>query len=362
MMDKKIRYCIFCGMKNDVDRTNCTSCRKPLHPNELLLAEYLKKEAKEQLGGKVEDTIFEKLKVFLLAHLYGIAMSVAVVFTAASAVSAWTASSVPEDAVHIQTPPAASALGYLVSKDAPETAGEETEAFFSEETEAEQGSGVESRKPAYDDFSEQLQTIANHVSLWNLDNNPYSSLRKSYAVTDLDHNGRLEVISVTYGGTGYFEAFTVYEINQTRDGLELCFDNISDDSLPQPDVMVDSLTTYENDGIYCYPFTDFLRSGAWERYYSTQCLVLQDGQVKIRQIATRAEITPMSNPDQTLLKYYDAEGNQIEEEEYNQLMGDFSGEGGRTGFRWFGLNDGGSLGELLENSWQGFSYETEPET
>lgn len=116
MMEKgSVRFCIFCGKENDPAGSFCAACGKPLYPTEDLLADYLKKEAKEQLVSKAEDTIFEKLKAFLLAHWYGIAMTVSIVFTAAAAISALAAPSVPRDAVRIDEPPAVSILGYLAT-------------------------------------------------------------------------------------------------------------------------------------------------------------------------------------------------------------------------------------------------------
>ena len=116
MTEKRdVRYCIFCGEENDPARERCAACGKPLYPTEDLLADYLKKEAKEQITSKVEDTVFQKLKAFLLAHWYGIVLTISVVFTGAAAISAFAAPSVPRDAVPISEPPAVSILGYLVS-------------------------------------------------------------------------------------------------------------------------------------------------------------------------------------------------------------------------------------------------------
>ena len=44
-----VRFCIFCGKENDPAGSFCAACGKPLYPTEDLLADYLKKEAKEQL-------------------------------------------------------------------------------------------------------------------------------------------------------------------------------------------------------------------------------------------------------------------------------------------------------------------------
>lgn len=129
-----VRYCIFCGGENDPARDRCAACGKPLYPTEDLLADYLKKEAKEQIKSKAEDTVFQKLKAFLLAHWYGIALTVSVVFTGAAAISALAAPSVPRDAVPISEPPAVSILGYLASGEENAPAAPTAEPAAAEET------------------------------------------------------------------------------------------------------------------------------------------------------------------------------------------------------------------------------------
>lgn len=113
---RSIRYCVFCGSENEAEQKTCAACGKELYPQENLLEEYLRKEAEDQIKGKVVGTVFDKLKNFLLSHLYGIALTVSVVFTAASAMVALGSSSIPRDAVPLEQPPAADALGYLVAE------------------------------------------------------------------------------------------------------------------------------------------------------------------------------------------------------------------------------------------------------
>lgn len=113
---RSIRYCVFCGSENDAEQKTCAACGKELYPQENLLEEYLRKEAEEQIKGKIVDTVFDKLKKFLLSHLYGIVLTVSVVFTAAAAVGAVGGSGIPRDAVPLEQPPAADALGHLVSE------------------------------------------------------------------------------------------------------------------------------------------------------------------------------------------------------------------------------------------------------
>lgn len=115
-----IRYCVFCGRENDAAQETCAACGKELYPQENLLEEYLRKEAEEQIKGKIVDSAFDKLKKFLLSHLYGIILTVSVIFTAASAVAALGSSDIPREAVRLEQPPVADVLGHLVKEAAEE--------------------------------------------------------------------------------------------------------------------------------------------------------------------------------------------------------------------------------------------------
>ena len=69
------------------------------------------------------------------------------------------------------------------------------------------------------DYKKQIDVIMNNIDMWNLyteDNtyNPYG-----YAITDLDQNGRLEIIASSCQGTGLYTYSNYYEVNERLDGL-----------------------------------------------------------------------------------------------------------------------------------------------
>ena len=78
---------------------------------------------------------------------------------------------------------------------------------------------TEEIKPSYED---QIEIIAQKADEWfGIDvNTSYS-----YCVTDLDANGRLEIISSGIGGSGQFSFGNIYEVNSTFDGLDKCGEN-----------------------------------------------------------------------------------------------------------------------------------------
>lgn len=85
-MAKKVKkdetiYCVFCGKENVVTDTKCVKCKKDLHPKNRPFRDFLYRHIKDDLKGKVKDNIFSYLKNFIISHLYGTAMTIAIVFT-----------------------------------------------------------------------------------------------------------------------------------------------------------------------------------------------------------------------------------------------------------------------------------------
>ena len=78
----KTIYCIFCGAKNISTDTECVKCKKDLHPKNQPIKDFLYRHIKDELKGKVEDNIFSYLKNFIISNLYGVAMTISIIFTA----------------------------------------------------------------------------------------------------------------------------------------------------------------------------------------------------------------------------------------------------------------------------------------
>lgn len=89
------KYCIYCGTEHAIEETVCRKCAKKLDPEENLLKDYLIAKTKDKLKGTVEDNLFELIKNYLLSHLYGVVVSVSVVFLATTSVFAGGGSSAP---------------------------------------------------------------------------------------------------------------------------------------------------------------------------------------------------------------------------------------------------------------------------
>lgn len=78
--NNEVIYCVYCGEENIKTDTKCKNCKKNLHPKDEPFKDFLYRHIKDDLKGKVEDNIISYLKNFIISHLYGIAMSVSVIF------------------------------------------------------------------------------------------------------------------------------------------------------------------------------------------------------------------------------------------------------------------------------------------
>ncbi len=162
----------------------------------------------------------------------------------------------------------------------------------------------------------QLQIIASNIDLW-AEPADYANDVYHYAVTDLDSNGRLEIISSNSGGTGIYTYSTFYEINEDFSGMITC-DYMTQEGDSQADIPVDSADGFYDSqmGIMYYIFDDLLRNGAAEYYENKRALYLEDGQVKEILLAYRTTIYTDSTPEITCM---DKDQKEISEEEYNAI-------------------------------------------
>ena len=80
MEDK--RYCIWCGKELDSFVSVCPVCGASLDEKENLLKDWLYRNTKESLKGKIDDTMFTVVKNWLLCHLYGVIVAVTIIASA----------------------------------------------------------------------------------------------------------------------------------------------------------------------------------------------------------------------------------------------------------------------------------------
>ncbi len=80
-------YCVFCGEENPSKEKKCQSCGKKLNPHNHLFRDYLKDHIKDHIKEDAEDSIIQILKLWIIEHLYGVAITGALIFSVATIIS-----------------------------------------------------------------------------------------------------------------------------------------------------------------------------------------------------------------------------------------------------------------------------------
>ena len=165
------------------------------------------------------------------------------------------------------------------------------------------------------DINNQLSIIINNINLWKKDT---EFEKYNYAATDLDQNGRLEIISSTCQGTGIYTYTEIYEVNENLDDLKLCESNLKEYDYSQADIIKENFIVYWDkiNNRYHYIFEDLTKNGAAEYYENKRDFCLSDGKIHEEYLAYKTTIYENSNPTIT---YRDSYNKQINELEYNNI-------------------------------------------
>lgn len=205
----------------------------------------------------------------------------------------------------------------------------------------------------------QLRLIAGAADTWRIGD---ESDGWGYAVTDLDGNGRLELISSELHGTGFFSTNRIWEVTAALDGLAEVTQTIPEGDSQADLLTAETLPVYTDDagGVRYFVFTDGLRNGAAEYYESLRALSLRDGALTDTTLASKSTLYDTAgNPTVTC---QDAAGSAITEAQYAAAADTyFSGlTKQQAAIFWIGsvhIADLGSaeLLSALQTSWAGFS-------
>lgn len=160
----------------------------------------------------------------------------------------------------------------------------------------------------------QIDVIMNSIDTWNLSTGEDIYAPYGYAITDLDQNGRLEIIASSCQGTGIYTYSNYYEVNESLNGLNKIERNVEEGS-SEADIMIPTVKVFINKATneYHYIFDDLVKVGAAEYYENKQDIVLKNGKIYEKAIAYRNTIYIDSNPNITLK---DANNNEITAEDY----------------------------------------------
>lgn len=188
-----------------------------------------------------------------------------------------------------------------------------------------------------------------------------------YTVTDLDQNGRWELIVSMCGGSGYYSHNRYYEVNEDFSGCVEC--DVENEANPESPADISDnkeMTVYydvsENE--YYYITSDYLRGGGSE-YYVESRWILKRGEVIYEDYLAEKAAIRYGMEEEFNYTYYDHERNEITESEYEGMEETVFIE--QRGYQpmqatliwdWY-MNEDGELAvewdELVERMW--ISYE-----
>jgi len=207
----------------------------------------------------------------------------------------------------------------------------------------------------------QLQLIADNIDTWRGDDTEVYN----YAVTDLDQNGRLEIISSSCQGTGLYTYTDVWEVDEALSKLDP-IENPVVEGDSQADIIVESTPVYfdADSGVYNYVFGDVTRNGLAGYYENVRAITLVDGTLSQKYIAYKSMVSDTPNAKSTVT-YTASDGKTvISEDEYAAAVENaFAGlEKKKAAFGWtdedaetINAMDGAALYSMLEKSYEGFS-------
>ena len=85
-MPSKECHCNRCGARIAEGDARCAVCGKKQQVKNTLLLDFLIAHTKDDITGKITDSIYEAVKNFLLSHLFGVVVSLSLVAAVASGI------------------------------------------------------------------------------------------------------------------------------------------------------------------------------------------------------------------------------------------------------------------------------------
>ena len=214
----------------------------------------------------------------------------------------------------------------------------------------------EATQPAPSDPQEQLKLLMRTVDTWKSEDLGASEVYH-YTVTDLDWNGRLEIIAASTQGTGIYTYGSIYEVSEDFSSVEEC-DTPCNHNSDLPEIIMASVpAAYESEsGCYDYLFTNDTRNGAAEHYQSIVAVRLQNGVLSCTPLANSFD--RWIDEGQEEHEYAIPSGDtflQISAAEYNATISNYQAEslGFTAQFEWFTFDEDVTE-ETLANSWNVF--------
>lgn len=186
-----------------------------------------------------------------------------------------------------------------------------------------QNQTVETDAPDLSGLSEeiiaQLEVFAANKDVWNM--NEYNPLIFNYAVYDIDNDGKQELITSANAGTGLYSENHFYITDDIFTKIEELPQEYYEEYSELDIVGYDDGIAYMDGNVIYYPASDYTRNGAAESYIADGAYYLKDGIVY--SVIFRGENTLWTDEDNYEQTLYDAEGNVITQEEWENFYDDF---------------------------------------
>lgn len=206
-----------------------------------------------------------------------------------------------------------------------------------------------------EDADDQLAVIARTRNQW-VNDPDYADEMYQFAIADLDHDGRLELIVSNCGGTGIYTYSRFYRVEENGTLKELKTSFVEGDS--QPDLIADELTVYRKETKETlqeyYIVYDDLRVSPAEHLYATDAMSVLEDEIKVETLATMSWLYVAGNSGdegEAQIVCKDADGNPLTEEAYQQYAQTYFKKQGYTEdtllLRWT------DIGEFMEKTQEG---------
>ncbi len=222
--------------------------------------------------------------------------------------------------------------------------------------ETEAAASPEAVEKGIPDADAQVSLIFSLISSFRQDE---KTDRWSYTVTDLDHNGRLELIAASIQGEGRYTNAKFWEVSADKKTLGVCKLTLEEgDSFP--DIVTNTADTFHDKKTdhWFYMFNDHVAVSSSELYSSKCSLSLEDGTVTYDIYAFQMS---QLNDGQVTVSFTDKDGTPITPDEYeaagaNAYVG-FARSS--TNFDWFSLSDAKTASRFAD-SYSVFIGEKQP--
>ena len=216
----------------------------------------------------------------------------------------------------------------------------------------------------------KVQVIADSINIWKFDKTAYEGqdAKYEYCITDLDQNGRRELITVVeVAKSGVYgvcdTTIKYYELNEDMTAL-LTLECVSERT-SQPDVrqIIDTVNATDSDVCYCYKDSatgrcyyiysdksvEFNDDGTKNEHTSKVAISIYDGKAYEETLATYSVIREKGKD--TVELYTDYDGNEITADDFNDIANirfkDY--EKTKVTFGWQGCSESNFDKELNPN-------------